>query len=405
MRTPRRPRPRGPTPVVATGATPTTTPVPNQTPTADSLPATALVTAPVALTAQPVITEIEGSPTPQTTTPTTPAPAAPALLAADAAVTHDVPGTGERTDRVDDRSGSRRERGADLGRDTHRARRTARDDAPVAVGRPSHRDDVADACSTERITAAPPAVLAATVDAALDATVDAETDAATDVDRAGPTLADPTTPPALANLIRRSAATTRRPPGSAVRHRSTAEAADDLAAPLRLAPPRTIAVDLNDEGLGPLRVIATSEQRTVHLTVSAGEAVVRDALVRQQADLRHDLADAGLQLGSFEVDARAADRDHTDQPATARDRDRPTARSAGAPPPPPRLPTPMTPTGASICVSDAHPRLTTPLKTQTGLRHANHDHPAHQHQRCRGHHRHGAGTGRTRRRSSTATRS
>ena len=100
--------------------------------------------------------------------------------------------------------------------------------------------------------------------------------------------------------------------------------------PARIAPPRTIAVDLNDEGLGPLRVIATNEQRTVHLTVSASEAVVREALVRQQADLRHDLADVGLQLGSFEVDSRAADRDQPNQPTVSGDRDRPSVRSAGA---------------------------------------------------------------------------
>ena len=77
-------------------------------------------------------------------------------------------------------------------------------------------------------------------------------------------------------------------------------------------------------------MVATTEQRTVHLTVSAGEAIVRDALVRQQADLRNDLADAGLQLGSFEVDARTADHGHPDQPTVMSngDRDRPTARSA-----------------------------------------------------------------------------
>ena len=135
------------------------------------------------------------------------------------------------------------------------------------------------------------------------------------VDSAGDAVADASTPPALANLTtsaRRDDSSAGRVDGLAP---AIAEATDDLPAPIRLAPPRTIAVDLNDEGLGPLRVIATTEQRTVHLTVSAGEAVVRDALVRQQADLRHDLADAGLQLGSFEVDARAADRDHTDQPA------------------------------------------------------------------------------------------
>ena len=57
---------------------------------------------------------------------------------------------------------------------------------------------------------------------------------------------------------------------------------------------------------------------------------MRDALVRQQADLRHDLADVGLQLGSFEVDSRAADRDHANQPTVTGDRDRQSPRSAGA---------------------------------------------------------------------------
>jgi hypothetical protein len=160
----------------------------------------------------------------------------------------------------------------------------------------------------------------------VDAPIDAKIDI-TGIDSADG--ADTTTPPVLVNQassLRRDDAPARVAGGPAP---LITDAADDLAPPIRLAPPRTIAVDLNDEGLGPLRVVATTEQRTVHLAVSAGEAIVRDALVRQQADLRHDLADAGLQLGSFEVDARAADRDHTDQPAATSDsdRDRQTARS------------------------------------------------------------------------------
>jgi hypothetical protein len=165
------------------------------------------------------------------------------------------------------------------------------------------------------------------VDAAID-DVDAKTANVAGIDSADG--ADSTTPPVLVNQassLRRDDAPARVAGGPAP---LITDAADDVAPPIRLAPPRTIAVDLNDEGLGPLRVVATTEQRTVHLTVSAGEAIVRDALVRQQADLRHDLADAGLQLGSFEVDARAADRDHTDQPAATNDGDRgrQTARSA-----------------------------------------------------------------------------
>ena len=161
----------------------------------------------------------------------------------------------------------------------------------------------------------------------VDAPIDAKIDI-TGIDSADG--ADTTTPPVLVNQassLRRDDAPARVAGGPAP---LITDAADDLAPPIRLAPPRTIAVDLNDEGLGPLRVVATTEQRTVHLAVSAGEAIVRDALVRQQADLRNDLADAGLQLGSFEVDARAADRDHTDQPTATSDsdRDRQTARSA-----------------------------------------------------------------------------
>ncbi|HEX4984422.1 MAG TPA: flagellar hook-length control protein FliK, partial [Ilumatobacteraceae bacterium] len=162
----------------------------------------------------------------------------------------------------------------------------------------------------------------------VDAKIDAKIESVAGVDSAdGP---DTTTPPVIVNpasSLRRDDAPARVAGAPAA---LITDAADDLAPPIRLAPPRTIAVDLNDEGLGPLRVVATTEQRTVHLTVSAGEAIVRDALVRQQADLRHDLADAGLQLGSFDVDARAADRDHTGQPAATSDGDRgrPTARSA-----------------------------------------------------------------------------
>ena len=167
-------------------------------------------------------------------------------------------------------------------------------------------------------------------------TTDTETDTDTglvtdaDIGGAGTLADDTTTQPTFAihtPSARHDDASPTTTGGAAA---AIAESADDLAPPTRLAPPRTIAVDLNDEGLGPLRVIATSEQRTVHLTVSASEAVVREALVRQQADLRNDLADAGLQLGSFEVDSRAADRDHANQPTVTGDRDRPSVRSAGS---------------------------------------------------------------------------
>ncbi len=169
------------------------------------------------------------------------------------------------------------------------------------------------------------AAAGATIDAVT--TIDAVDDIDTVADVAG-AVTDATTQPALAIHAPsvRHGDTSPTPAGGPVP--VLAESADDLAVPIRIAPPRTIAVDLNDEGLGPLRVIATSEQRTVHLTLSASEAVVREALVRQQADLRHDLADAGLQLGSFEVDSRAADRDHANQP-TVDGRPRSPIRSIG----------------------------------------------------------------------------
>jgi hypothetical protein len=183
--------------------------------------------------------------------------------------------------------------------------------------------------AADRIDPAPPTVEpadAVEVELALD-TVDAVEAVETDA----PSSGDETTPPAIpipTSSVRRDDSSAGTATGAAP---LVAEPVDELASPLRLAPPRTIAVDLNDEGLGPLRVIATSEQRTIHVTVSAGEAVVRDALVRQQADLRHDLADAGLQLGSFDVDASGADRDHGDRAAMTNERDRHAARPAVVP--------------------------------------------------------------------------
>jgi Flagellar hook-length control protein FliK len=348
----------GPTPVVATagGATPATMPAPNPlTPAADSLTSAALIAAPVALTAEPIITEIEGSPTPLTTTataapatlaPATPAPATPAPVAADTAVTHDVPGpAGAPIATTNDPAAAAAATApttdpttAGSVPPTMSGTLTEPIAPPVApLPSPSASPPIATTSPTPVDGAgstAPQAVLAAIVDAAPDATVAAETDAATDVDSAeidNVAVADTSTPPVLTNLTmsaRRDDASAGRVGGLAPAIAAVDADTDDLPAPIRLAPPRTIAVDLNDEGLGPLRVIATTEQRSVHLTVSAGEAVVRDALVRQQADLRHDLAEVGLQLGSFEVDARAANRDDTDQPALTGDRDRPAAKPA-----------------------------------------------------------------------------
>ncbi|HWM21163.1 MAG TPA: flagellar hook-length control protein FliK [Ilumatobacteraceae bacterium] len=312
----------GATETPATPTTPTTAAVPDSltspnAPTA--VAAAAPVAAPAAVAADLVITEID-------------VPAA--SLATDAAVTANVPastGDAPTTAATDPATVA-----AVMTTAVDTASPDDAADAAAPLAPPTSPLDSSPTATpgtpdTGAVLATSPAAFGAMVDAAVDATVDADTAAATEVDVvdvAGDAVADASTPPTLANLTtsaRRDDTSAGRVDGLAP---AIAEAADDVPAPLRVAPPRTIAVDLNDEGLGPLRVIATSDQRTVHLTVSAGEAVVRDALVRQQADLRHDLADAGLQLGSFEVDARAANRDDADQPAPTGDR--PTAEPAGA---------------------------------------------------------------------------
>jgi hypothetical protein len=62
-------------------------------------------------------------------------------------------------------------------------------------------------------------------------------------------------------------------------------------------------MDLGDEGLGPLRLSALTQGGTVHLTLSAADPQVRDALARQSFELRRDLETAGIQLGTFDVGA------------------------------------------------------------------------------------------------------
>ena len=291
----------------------------------------AAVATPAVATA-PVITVIEGSPVPTAPSPVTGDPVADTSAPATAG---DAPALAPADD------------DASAGTSTPDAEAASNAPAPIApIAMPVDIDPVAtpdagqDPATSQTALAAAVHAAGTTNDTVADTTIDTdarhrqldttiETDTAIDTVADTDSSIDTATQPAFAI---QSPATRHddASPTSSGGPAPVIEAADDLAVPLRMAPPRTIAVDLNDEGLGPLRVIATSEQRTVHLTVSASEAVVRDALVRQQSDLRNDLADAGLQLGSFEVDSRAADRDQANQPTTTGDRDRQSARSSGA---------------------------------------------------------------------------
>jgi flagellar hook-length control protein FliK len=80
-------------------------------------------------------------------------------------------------------------------------------------------------------------------------------------------------------------------------------------------------MDLGDEGLGPLRLSALTQAGTVHLTLSAADPQVRDALARQSYELRRDLEGAGIQLGTFDVGADSQRRgDRTPDDADRADR-------------------------------------------------------------------------------------
>jgi flagellar hook-length control protein FliK len=84
---------------------------------------------------------------------------------------------------------------------------------------------------------------------------------------------------------------------------------------------RRLEMDLGDEGLGPLRLSALTQAGTVHLTLSAADPQVRDALARQSYELRRDLEGAGIQLGTFDVGADSQRRgDRTPDDADRADR-------------------------------------------------------------------------------------
>jgi Flagellar hook-length control protein FliK len=60
-------------------------------------------------------------------------------------------------------------------------------------------------------------------------------------------------------------------------------------------------VDLVEEGLGPLRMTALSRAGLLHVSLTAGDALVRSQLIDHAADLRREITAAGIDLGSFDV--------------------------------------------------------------------------------------------------------
>lgn len=70
-----------------------------------------------------------------------------------------------------------------------------------------------------------------------------------------------------------------------------------------------IELDLADEGLGPLRLHALTNNGTLHLQLSSSDAGLRDMLSKHVDDLRSDIAASGLDLGSLDVGS-APDEQH-----------------------------------------------------------------------------------------------
>ncbi|MCU1399149.1 MAG: hypothetical protein JWN62_2258 [Acidimicrobiales bacterium] len=77
--------------------------------------------------------------------------------------------------------------------------------------------------------------------------------------------------------------------------------------------PMHLDVDLGGEGLGPLRLRATSVAGQLHVSMTATDVRVRSALLDRSLDLKRDMRSAGLDLASFDVNGsvsgRASDRD------------------------------------------------------------------------------------------------
>lgn len=99
--------------------------------------------------------------------------------------------------------------------------------------------------------------------------------------------------------------------------------------PLGLVDTRRLAIDLGDEGLGPLRLQALTQGGTLHMSLSAADPLVREALVRNSFELRRDLESAGVNLGSLDVGN--FDRGHQGGTASQRDGDAASMRSSGEP--------------------------------------------------------------------------
>ena len=69
----------------------------------------------------------------------------------------------------------------------------------------------------------------------------------------------------------------------------------------RLGGPLQLDVDLGGEGLGPLRMRARAVGSELHVSLAAGDAHVRSALINHASGLRRDLEAAGLDLASLNV--------------------------------------------------------------------------------------------------------
>jgi hypothetical protein len=83
---------------------------------------------------------------------------------------------------------------------------------------------------------------------------------------------------------------------------------------MRLAGRHRLALDLGNEGLGPLRMEALADGGTLHLNLLAGDRATTDAISARLPELRQDLESAGVRLGQLDVGTRQQDAgDHADR--------------------------------------------------------------------------------------------
>lgn len=103
--------------------------------------------------------------------------------------------------------------------------------------------------------------------------------------------------------------------------------------PSRLGAPIHLDLDLAGEGLGALRLRASTVAGELHVSLTAGDAHVRSALTSHATELRRELESSGLDLASLDLGGSPAGRQgsgaETRDPSNARNE--PTRRSSGSP--------------------------------------------------------------------------